>query len=40
MRKLLKDHEYLKKVLSEGAIKASEIAIENLEEIKKLMGLI
>ena len=40
MRKLLKDHKYLKQVLSEGATQASEIAIENLNEIKKLMGLI
>ena len=36
--KLIKDEEYIKKVVSDGAIKARSIAVKTIEEVKSKMG--
>lgn len=36
--KLIKDEEYIKKVVNEGAIKARNIAVRTVEEVKSKMG--
>ena len=36
--KLIKDEEYIKKVVNDGAIKAQNIAIRTIEEVKSKMG--
>ncbi len=36
--KLIKDEEYIKKVVNDGAIKARSIAVKTIEEVKSKMG--
>ena len=36
--KLIKDEEYIKKIVNDGAIKAQNIAIRTIEEVKSKMG--